>query len=564
MGGAGIGVTAATRTHGRSSSDGVTPVRDGYSTGVLGLTPEEGISGRHAPTEVPCRASRTLGDAARSGDAPVSEANVRAEGPHIRGERARVLSRVREQAPGRVTPGAKNQSVLEPVGAKRQNANSGSALSQSQDLRAIPASEGPPKTSSDFIRVVGSRVDALVIAFKVELPASIRDELEERQAIADEAGVAELRLAGLAFAMKRSRRRDAIAFENDDVRCVYDARASGGWCLEVVTRAVFLATHPLVEAILLAERIAAGFGTLHRTRLRRFDVAADFSGFPLSSEDADRIVTTRARTDSFLITDSKDIDEVEGNLCRSNLREHRSANREVTGFTVAPGNPLSLRIYNKTVELSLPGRDQKRTIEHESWRRNGWDGASEVVRVEYQCRGTFLDDVELRNPHNLENNLDGVWQNVTRWARIVDPTSASRTCRCALDPRWQAVTGIVFRHVSAPVKRKRVRGGATPEQGLGAVLSRLAATGQLPRIELVTPDGEVAPNESEFANAFNLETGGAFVREYFQNLYSSAADDTAANHLRQHGANSAVLRIVARNNAAIARFSSSEGSEGEP
>jgi hypothetical protein len=364
--------------------------------------------------------------------------------------------------------------------------------------------------------------------------------------------------------MKPSRKRDAIAFENDDVRCVYDPRASGGWCLEVVTRAVYLATHSLETAISLAERLAAGLGTVQSTRLRRFDVAADFSGFPLSNEDALRIVTTRARTDSFLITDPKDIDEAEGELCRSNLREHRSASREVTGFTVAPGNPLSLRIYNKSVELSLPGREQKLAIEHENWRQNGWDGVSEVVRVEFQCRGTFLDEVELRNPHELEGKLDSVWQNVTRWARIIDPTSATRACRCALDPRWQAVAAVVFRHTSAPVKRRRVRGGATPEQGLGAVLSRMAATGQLSRIREVTPDGEVVRNEVEFADAFNLETGGAFVRDYLRTLYSAAAEETAAHFLRKHGTTATIVRLVARNNAAIARFSSSDESEGEP
>lgn len=386
----------------------------GYSTRVLGLTPEEGISGRHAPTEVPCRAFGTLGGVARSGDAPVSEANVRAEGPHFRGERVRVVSGVRALAPERVTPGAKNQSVLELDGSGQQNANNRSALSPSDGAPASPASEGPPKTSSDFLRLVGSRVDALVIAFKIEVSQSVRDELEERQAIADEAGAAELRLAALAFAMRPSRKRDAIAFENDDIRCVYDPRASGGWCLEVVTRAVYLATYSLEAAISLAERLAVGLGTVQGTRLRRFDVAADLSGFPLSNEDALRIVTTRARTDSFLVTDPKDIDEAEGELCRSNLREHRSASREVTGFTVAPGNPLSLRIYNKSVELSLPGREQKLAIEHENWRQNGWDGVSEVVRIEFQCRGTFLDEVELRNPHELEGKLDSVWQNVTR------------------------------------------------------------------------------------------------------------------------------------------------------
>jgi hypothetical protein len=322
-----------------------------------------------------------------------------------------------------------------------------------------------------------SRVDALVIGYRVRVPSALRDEINERQAFSDEARVAELNIGAFRFAMKRNRSIDRFCFENQDCRCVYDGAASANWNLEVVVRATYLATHPLPECIALAKAVARALGEVIAVRLRRFDAAADYMGFSLDRLDANRFLTTRARVDSFLV-DAKDFDKVG---LGSEFGEHLGANREVTGVSIARGNPLSARVYNKRAELALPGREEKRAIEEALWRRSGWTGDKPVCRCELQVRGESLDDFDLRNPDDLEERLDAVWQyGFGRWTRLVNPIRR-RLRECPLDARWEPVVGTVFRHVSEPATRHRVRGGATAQQALGTALSRLASIGRLPQ-----------------------------------------------------------------------------------
>lgn len=289
------------------------------------------------------------------------------------------------------------------------------------DFVQIPAVEGSGVVPAfrGGVRPVGKRVDALVIAFKVGVRRSVTDEIDERQSLADLSGSAELRIAELRFALKCRRARSVVAFENADVRCVYLPLASGAFVVEVVVRATFLATHPLSVSVALCKRIARGLGTIQEWRLRRFDIAADYAGFALSPDDVDRVLTTRARIQSFR-ADCKDVDEVEGELALP-IREHRDSVLRVTGIMVAAGNPLMARVYAKDVELRHAGREEKREVEHKIWRSNGWDGAEPVTRVEFQCRGEFLDEIRLRNPGALESKLDAVFQRCVRWLRLIQP-----------------------------------------------------------------------------------------------------------------------------------------------
>ncbi len=158
---------------------------------------------------------------------------------------------------------------------------------------------------------MAARVDALVLAYQLEPFAVAEEMLAKRRAVAEMEGKAELRLAGLPFCLKRSRNPDAHPFENADLRAMYDRRASGSWVLEVVLRATFLAKHPLVAAIELGRRVGGGFGRVTAERLRRFDLAGDYVGFAIEAADAERLVTTRAKVDSFVV-DAKDVDEALG------------------------------------------------------------------------------------------------------------------------------------------------------------------------------------------------------------------------------------------------------------
>lgn len=338
----------------------------------------------------------------------------------------------------------------------------------------------PPGTTNGEARLLARRVDALVLGYRVHLFPALVDELGERQAFADLAGGAELKLAsGIVVALGRSRRHSFHAFQNADARGAVDLLAPGGWILEVILRAVFLATHPLREALEVAERVAAGFGEVVERRLRRFDLCADFVGWPLRRDDAERF-STRAGKASFFV-DSKDVDEVESLLVKPAIREFSRAGVGVTGLAFASGNELSARIYAKSFELGLAGREAKREIEHALWRANAWQG-EDVTRLEFQHRGGFLDEIKLRGPHALEANLDAVWAYDTqRFLRMKVLGSASRLERCSDDPRWLAAR-TAFEHEVSPIARTRaLRGGASAAQVVGATLSHSAAAGTLER-----------------------------------------------------------------------------------
>lgn len=503
-------------------------------------------------------------DDARPGGDPASGASVRDQGPRECGERSRVNSSRSlnwTSAWGRVSPPAKNHRGSARLRKQAKTPGNQSSVTPAPNLNAGVTAPLPPKATSSCPAVVGRRVDALVIAFQVALSPAARDELRERQAIADEYGLAELRLETQCFALRRSRRLNCVPFENADVRCMFDEQGPGGWNLEVVVRAAFLATHPLSTAVRLATEVALALGTIVATRLRRVDLCADFVGFPLRRDDSERIAS-RARHDVF-IGESKDSDEASAELCKPRVREHHKANLEVTGFTVAPGNPLMARIYDKTAELRLSGREEKRLIEYANWSTNGWNEADDVTRIEFQLRGEILDELRLRDVQSLEQRLDAVWQTCVNCFRFGQPDSATRRSRCKLDERWQAVQAVQFAHHASPIKRARIRGGASAEHAMGALISRLASTSRLRRINLVSPDGEVFSSERNFAASMSEGEATEFVLTYARSRCDAFAiefAETITTKLRPHAA---VARLVARHNGTVSRHDTHNSQEQE-
>lgn len=344
--------------------------------------------------------------------------------------------------------------------------------------------EAPPA------QCIGKRVDALTIAYRVEMTDETRDAIRRRSATVD-AGSAELAIGQLVCALKRPRTRGAEKWpiENGDLRGLIEFHATAGWNVEITMRATYLATHTVPEAIALADAAAASFGEVKHTRLRRFDLAADFVHFPLAREDAEGFVIPRRGK----LAEFRDACDVENDNDASQplRRMYQLADATVTGFVVCPGGDVLSRIYDKSAELQLSGREEKRQLEMTTWARNGWTG-EQVSRVEFQLRGTALDEMKLRNPHHLVEQLDAVWSYLTSrvqskgltWLRLCAPETATRRSRCDLDPRWAAVQGVIFVHESSPMRRTRRRGGATWPQEFGSMLSALAGQGDLGRVDV--------------------------------------------------------------------------------
>ncbi len=407
--------------------------------------------------------------------------------------------------------------------------------------------------------IVGQRVDMLVVAFRLGLGWNVVDNVRQRQELATQVGAAELTLDDFRFAVKRRRSLCGVPFENADLRGIFDEGAAGSFVLELTMRATCLATRPLERSLNLLFHVVNAFGVVHEARLRRFDLAADYAGFELCPADADRVQTTRARLDSFRI-DDKDID---GLATPDALREHRSASHRVTGITIAAGNPSMARVYAKDLELQQARREQKRAIEHAIWSANGWDGNAPVTRVEFQGRGAFLDEINLRDPRALPEKLDPVFQRGVRWVRFIDLNSSTRRTRCVLDPRWQVVTDTVFSHAAAPIERSRAfRGGARPSHVSGSVQSALASNGLLRPPQLVTEDGRTFEDPTEFAAHLDHDAAVEWVHKTYRDIFRGASDLCADDAVARFGPHDAVIAVATKNEAARARFWSHDDLKG--
>lgn len=486
-----------------------------------------------------------------------TQSPVRDQGPDASRERSRLgISETATEATtgGRVTPPAKSHLTSQRVCAPASTLECSSLPSSTCAPTLVATAASPPKTTNNEIAVVAYGVDAEVIAYQLDVHASARAELHAGISRAGQCGTTELRLGEVTFRMKRTRTLERVVFENADVRCVFDEQACGKWVLEIVVRATCLRTHSPTEVLQLTDRIAMAVGIVRARRLRRVDLYSDLVRSWLQHTDVNRIVC-HARPDVF-IPDAKDIDEAGCLLWRPQIREHHRRNLTVSGFSVGPGNPFMARIYDKTAELALPGRELKRELEFDIWRAAGWDGESPVTRVEFQIRGEALDELDMRDPSKLPGRLNSLWQTGVRWMRLVIPDSATRPSRRKLDPRWIAVSTIPFDHLAPPIKRRRVRGGATPEHAIGAVLSRLAGSHQLERLELISDDGEVMDSELAFANSMSDAQAKRYLLRYFRRIGATFSKDILDTYMRAHGPQGAVLRVIARNNAAVARFSS--------
>lgn len=398
-------------------------------------------------------------------------------------------------------------------------------------------------------RCIGSRVDYLQIAFIVEFHAETLTRLRHRAAAArDHGGAAEL-VVGRLLAELRAPRPGAerYQFQNFDVRGTIGLRETGGWSLEFHVRAVYLATHSIEETIRMCEEIAASLGVVSGRRLRRLDLAADFSDFPLSLPMSGELLTPRRGHLGQFEPEAKDND------WSAPKRETYMQSGRVTGFSVCKGGDLSARIYDKTAELQAGGNETKISIEHARWRIAGWGGEDErVTRVEFQLRGTALDELDLRDPSakRLAERIDPVWQYLTRkWLRmIVDDDE--RKSRCSTKPLWTVVQSVLFHHATTQLAdRTRRRGGATFEQALGSMLSALHGLGLLPRLQRA-----IDASEDAALREMTKEEKDADLRSIWLDAAVTFAMHGASYMQNKHGIEDATILLRTKWNAHHARF----------
>lgn len=383
-----------------------------------------------------------------------------------------------------------------------------------------PGDEDVPERQSP--RLLSCRVDALVVAFRVALAVDTAAALERARAVADIFRKAELVVGPAAYQLKPTRSHDRHYFANAEVRCLWDSKAAGGkfgddpepgWTLELTCRATYLATHSLAEALELLDSTAADFGQVFGSRVRRFDLACDFTGWAIRRRDLD-VFVRRGRSMITNYLPAGDVPDAPG--AGEDSRTYYDRKRRLTGYTVGMGGPICTRIYDKCRELLLEGNEDKRKLEEAIWRAQGWQG-EDVTRVEFQLRGDALKEIcgyfnadqdfvsPLRDPSCLRDKIDeafhylvGTLDGKNGWLRMVLPETATRAKRATIDPRWNALRGVVFFHAHRmQASRVRFRTGATLAMTIGCIVSLLADEDQIKRTSVWHPtEGfELSPGE---------------------------------------------------------------------
>lgn len=371
-------------------------------------------------------------------------------------------------------------------------------------MAVVPESLVQVPTSA---RCVARRVDALTLAYQITVADELWTALEGFRVLAErERHPVECDLGSVAgcapfvLAVMPVGGPSRVVLRNGDVILSVCRDGSHGWTVEVRVLAAYLAQNEPARAVSVCRWLAGFFGAFDAERgerCRRLDLATDWVGWVLDDKEDARLVTRpRAKKTKFRPTYEEALELPES-------RVYKVA-QAVTGVAVAYGSPVMCRLYDKTAELEHSGAEAKRELEQTQWRNGGWDGASKIVRVEYQVRGDVLEEMNLRdNVDVLLSKLDAVWHYLTHdWLTLRVLGTSTRLHRAALDPRWEAVQRVNWGTRMSSVERVRRRAGASMRQTLGCLLSTLGSSGVLE--SAVKPLS--APSVTE---ALQIESGAA-------------------------------------------------------
>lgn len=391
--------------------------------------------------------------------------------------------------------------------------------------------------------VVGVRVDWLTVALRVRLRERFLSDLRAALQAAPDALRVAFKFGGQSWEL-RDRRSGGFILRNADGVLVVDPDAVGEWTLQAELSGSIMMVTTWDAATERIRRWARSAGMLRGERVRRLDLCADIAGFSVG--DIERLGLRWLRPSRARVAKAS-IEDIAGKRV---TRYERG--REVTGYTVCPGNDIQAVVYDKREELTI--RTEKSEAEQERWRSRGWDGVAPVTRVEFRLKTRALDELKARDGlDRCGESLDRIWQYAARkWLRLVAP-GEGRSRTASVVPAWDAVQWAKFTHWATPGVRRRLRAGAAPAQAFGASLSTVAAAQRLPAV--VLPWGEVLDCDDPPVCSTDREAESV-LRAIIAATMRATEDPIAEDMLERMGAKRAAIFAVQRYGAARARFSS--------
>jgi len=188
-------------------------------------------------------------------------------------------------------------------------------------------------------------------------------------------------------------------------------------------------------------------------------LCADVAGWELSLEDAQAFITRGHNRTTHLDNHDGDRDRVaagaEDDVVAPRFALHMSG-RRCTGYEFSTGAAHSCCIYDKTKEIAVSRKDWMRAV----WTRNGWDGESQVTRVEFRYKREALRELGVEEAYDFLDHISGLWAySSLQWLRHTIPTDDTNRGRWQESPFWVAVQTADFFGAGTPAIRERKHAG---------------------------------------------------------------------------------------------------------
>lgn len=152
-----------------------------------------------------------------------------------------------------------------------------------------------------------------------------------------------------------------------------------------------------------------------------------------------------------------------------------------SGWSFGSGGDIVARLYDKTLEIE---KKSHKFYLHDLWKEQGWDGTSQVWRMEFEAKRNALVSLQLPKLANLLPNQAALWRYLTEnWLRLTVPVETdSNRARWNNHPLWDFIAA-AFDTESEQTKLQRFNPARLPEDerlfvhGLGGITSFMASRG---------------------------------------------------------------------------------------
>jgi hypothetical protein len=166
-------------------------------------------------------------------------------------------------------------------------------------------------------------------------------------------------------------------------------------------------------------------------------------------------------------------------------------------------SPVSCCIYHKAAEIRQ--KSPTKVWFHDLWKRNGWDGSSEVWRVEFRLTREFLHAASIEAAEDLPDHIQALWEYCAGrsggaadglpdgWLRYVTPTKDTNRARWPVHPAWTVIQEAFMQEDNGlgPIVRVRKR-EKNIERGLASVIGYLSTLAAWVGGDLATPETNIS------------------------------------------------------------------------